>query len=56
MKTLIDKHLQYLETLTKDEADFIRYVLDWNDEERMAFRLAKRFFEEEINANKPQAE
>lgn len=36
-----------LPTLTKDEADLIENVLKWGDEEKAAFLLAKKMFEEE---------
>lgn len=48
MKDSIDKFLEYLSTLTKDEADFIEHVLKWSDQEKMAFMIAKRIFDEEI--------
>lgn len=43
---MIEKNLKYLSELTKIEADFIEHVLDWDDEQRIAFKLAKRIFEE----------
>lgn len=47
MKEEIDKMIGYLTTLTKEEANFIEHVLEWPDEYKTAFILAKRIFEEE---------
>lgn len=44
----IDFYLEKLSQLTKEEADFISDVLSWNDEDKIAFKLAKRIFEEDI--------
>ena len=46
MKELIVENVKYLATLTKDEADFIEHVLKWDDEQKVAFVLAKKIFEE----------
>ena len=54
MKEQIDKNMEYLTQLTKEEADFIEHVLEWDDEQRIAFKLAKRIFEESPNADKPK--
>lgn len=48
MKELIDKNLKYLSQLTKEEADFIEHVLKWDDEQKAAFVMAKRIFEDKI--------
>ena len=62
MNKAIDRNLQYLTQLTKDEADFIEHILLWEVEQKSAFLLAKRIFEEDINGNntegdhKPEAE
>lgn len=47
MKDLIDKNLRYLSELTKEESDFISNILSWDDEQKIAFSLAKRIFEED---------
>lgn len=46
MKEKIDKFLEYLSNLTKEEADFIESALKWDSETRVAFIMAKRIFEE----------
>jgi hypothetical protein len=46
MKDLIEKNLRYLNQLTKKEADFIEHVLSWDNEQSVAFKLAKRIFED----------
>jgi hypothetical protein len=46
MQEKIDKMLDILTQLTKDEADFIEQILNWDDETRIAFRLAKFILEE----------
>lgn len=56
MKELIDKNIEYLSKLTKEEADFVSHILDWDDDQRIAFKLAKRIFDEQLDANKPKAE
>ena len=38
--------LEYLTKLTREEADFIEYVLKWDDQMKIAFMMAKRIFEE----------
>ena len=52
MKDKIDKFLELLPQLTKDEADLIYSALTRDDENKMAFRLAKKIFEEEASDNK----
>jgi hypothetical protein len=56
MRKLIEHNLYYLTQLTKEDADFIEHVLKWDDEQRQAFMLAKRIFEDDLGANKSQAE
>lgn len=46
MKDKIDKCIEFLTTITKEESDFIAEILKWDDEKRIAFMLAKRFFDE----------
>jgi hypothetical protein len=46
---IITKFMELLSTLTKEEADFIENVLSWTDEKKIAFKLAKRLFEEDEN-------
>ncbi len=46
MKEKIDDFIKYFTTITKREADYIDSVLNWDSETKVAFRLAKRIFEE----------
>lgn len=48
----INKCLDYLPQLTKDEADLIEMALRWSSETRTAFLLAKKMFEERKNEDK----
>ena len=48
MKEEIDKMMEYLTQLTKEEADLIENVLTWPEDFKAAFIIAKRFFEEEF--------
>lgn len=52
MKENIEKMLDFLSTLTKKEADFIDCILNWKDEYKIAFLLAKKIFEEDIKNGK----
>ena len=45
MFELIDKNLDYLTHLTKDEAELIADVLTWDEKQRFAFMHAKKIFE-----------
>jgi hypothetical protein len=47
MRMQIEKMLEYLATLTKEEADFAEHVLLWPSELKAAFMIAKRIFDEE---------
>ena len=47
MKEKIQKFLQLLLTLTKEEADQVEEILNWDSETKAAFLLAKQLFEEE---------
>lgn len=47
MKDKIEKFLKWLPTITKEESDFIEEVIHWDSEEKVAFIMAKRMFEEE---------
>jgi len=44
----IDKFVQIFPTLTREEADFIEQVLKWDDETKIAFGMAKRMFDEDV--------
>jgi len=46
MKEKIDKFIEYLTTITKEESDHIEAILKWDSETRVAFMVAKRIFEE----------
>lgn len=50
MKELLDKNIEYLSQLTKEEADFIIHVLRWDDKQKVAFILAKEMFEGDEDA------
>ncbi len=43
----IDIMLDYLTQLTKDEADLIEKALSWNDEDKLAFMIAKKYMDKE---------
>ena len=43
---------EFFPSITKDESDMIGSVLHWEDEKRVAFHLAKRMFDEDINMDK----
>lgn len=46
MKEKIDKFIHYFTTITKEQADFMEDILNWDDEKKMAFMMAKQIFEE----------
>lgn len=46
MKEKIDYFLDYFTKITKEECEFIKSILNWDDETKVAFRLAKQIFEE----------
>jgi hypothetical protein len=46
MKKEIDFFIEYFTTITKEESDYIQSILDWDDEKKIAFRFAKKIFEE----------
>jgi hypothetical protein len=43
----LDYFLTYLTTITKEDADFIEHICKLSDEDRQAFIMAKKMFEEE---------
>lgn len=45
IKDDIDKFMEILPTLTKEEADFILDIINWPDEKKAAFKFAKQVFE-----------
>lgn len=45
----IDEFLEILPTMHKDVADLIYQVTKWDDEKKVAFRMAKRIFEEKMD-------
>lgn len=47
MKKQIKEFLKYFSTITKEESDYIKTVLKWDDEKKMAFMIAKRIFKDE---------
>lgn len=42
----IDFFIEVLSTITKEEADEIEKILLWDEEKKVAFLFAKKFFEE----------
>ncbi len=46
MKEKIDKFIRYFTVITKEESDYIESILNWDDETKMAFMMAKRMFED----------
>ena len=46
MKEKIGEFLQYFTEITQEEADYIESILDWDDETKIAFMMAKRIFEQ----------
>lgn len=46
MKEKIDEFLEFFTTITKEQSDNIEKILSWDGETRMAFKYAKRIFEE----------
>ena len=45
MKELIDKWINHFPKMTKDESDYIKDILEWDDELKISFLLAKNIFE-----------
>ena len=52
MKEKIDKFIQYFTTITKEECDYIQSILNWDDDTKLAFIIAKRMFEEKDEKTK----
>ena len=48
LKEKIDKFLEFFTMITKQESDWIESILLWNDETKLAFKMAKRMFEEDV--------
>lgn len=46
MKEKIEKFLKFLSSISKEEADYIEEILSWDGETKIAFKMAKRIFEE----------
>ena len=38
--------LEYLPQLTKEDADWALHILSWDDETKIAFKIAKTMFED----------
>ncbi len=49
MHEKIDKCIEFLSTITKEEADYIESIVKWDDEKKAAFMFAKRIFEEKMD-------
>jgi hypothetical protein len=47
MKEEIDIMMKYLSQLTEEEANWIQDILNWTDQQRIAFKFAKKIFDEE---------
>lgn len=45
----IEIFMKELAHCTKEQADFIEEILSWDDETKMAFKLAKKIFEEDTD-------
>ncbi len=45
----MDKFMSIFPTLTKEEADYIAEIVEWDQETRAAFKLAKTSFENTEN-------
>lgn len=43
----VSKFLEIFPTTTKEECDYVHEILEWDDEKKMAFRIANKIFEEE---------
>lgn len=52
MKPLIEHYLKILPQLTKEESDLIETICNWSNEDRTAFKLSKKIFEEELEDDK----
>lgn len=50
MKEEVEEMLEYLEKLTKEEADFVEHVLSWPHEYKSAFIVAKCIFDQEFTS------
>lgn len=46
MKEHIEKFIELLQQLTKEEADLIEIVIKWPDEKKAAYLFAKQMFDE----------
>jgi hypothetical protein len=51
IKEKIDEFLDFFSTITRDEADYIEEILEWDNETKVAFQLAKRIFDEQERMN-----
>ena len=51
MKEKIDEFIEYLSTITKEQAEFMAEILNWSVEKKIAFTLAKRIFDEDNKIN-----
>ncbi len=49
MKEKIEYFLDLLPDLTKDESDLIETVIKWDDQTKLAFKIAKASFEHHEN-------
>jgi len=45
MNQKIEKFIEYFTTITKEEADYLESILNWDSETIAAFRLAKMIFD-----------
>ena len=48
MQKHIEFFLELFPQLTKEEADLIENVINWTNEKKMAYKLAKSLFEESL--------
>lgn len=42
----VDKFTEYLSSLTKEEIEFIENISNWDNDTRIAFKLAKKLMQE----------
>lgn len=45
----IDEFLEIFPTMHKDVADLIYQVINWDDQKKAAFKIAKRIFEDGLD-------
>lgn len=46
MKKYLDDMYKYCANLTKEESEFIEHILSWTNDQKLAFKIAKRDFDD----------